>query len=58
MTPQRAEFVDTVAGHLRRGVKAEVLLNAFDCWKKSTATPASRSRRRSAGPVHSGGLSR
>jgi len=30
---QRAEFVDTVAGHLLGGVKGEVLLKAFDYWK-------------------------
>jgi catalase len=30
---QRAEFVDTVAGHLLGGVKGEVLLKAFEYWK-------------------------
>ena len=30
---QRAEFVDTVAGHLLGGVKGEVLEKAFDYWK-------------------------
>jgi len=30
---QRAEFVDTVAGHLLGGVKGDVLERAFDYWK-------------------------
>lgn len=30
---QRADFVDTVAGHLLGGVKGDVLLRAFDYWK-------------------------
>jgi catalase len=30
---QRAEFVDTVAGHLPGGVTGEVLHKAFECWK-------------------------
>ena len=30
---QRAEFVETVAGHLLGGVTGEVLERAFDYWK-------------------------
>ena len=30
---QRADFVDTVAGHLLGGVKGDLLLRAFDYWK-------------------------
>ncbi len=39
---QRAEFVDTVAGHLLGGVKGEVLERAFSYWKNVDTDTGSR----------------